>query len=129
MNKLGSIVLTAFAATVLASCTWKAPMSEVTGVLYSRVNMYLYPTGILAIDGESTYTNPMTIAPGRHVLRVQGLGPNWSDAAKEFVLDAEPCKRYYIAAYRPAPNRPEWEPKVDVILPISGCPKAVVATN
>jgi hypothetical protein len=41
---------------------------------------------------------------------------------KEYVLVAEPCKRYYIAAYRPAPNLPEWEVKVDMVMPISGCP-------
>jgi hypothetical protein len=53
---------------------------------------------------------------------VQGLGPSWSDAVKEFTLDAEACKRYYIAAYRPAPPSTDWEPRIDVVMPISGCP-------
>jgi hypothetical protein len=124
MSKLGSIVLMAGAAAMLAACTWKAPMSEVTGELYSRVNKDLHPTGILSVDGESTFTRPTTITPGQHVLRVQGLGPSWAEAVKEFTLDAEPCKRYYIAAYRPALASTDWEPKIDVVLPISGCPKS-----
>lgn len=122
MKPLRSIVLIAGLTAALGGCAWHAPMSEVTGNLYSRVNMDLYPTSILAIDGEYTYYNPMTITPGKHVLRVQGLGPNWSDAAKEFVLVAEPCKRYYIAGYRANPITRDWEPKVDVVMPISGCP-------
>lgn len=124
MKTLGSIVLAASAAAVTVACTWKAPMSEVTGELYSRVNKDLFATGILTVDGESTYTRPTTITPGRHVLRVQGLGPSWSDAVKEFTLDAEACKRYYIAAYRPAPASTDWEPKIDVVMPISGCPSS-----
>jgi hypothetical protein len=128
MTKLGSIVLTAGAAAVLTACaTWKEPMSEVTGVLYSRVNKDMYATGILAIDGVSTYTNPMTVTPGRHVLQVQGLGPNWAVAVKEMTVDFEPCKRYYIAAYRPAQASVDWEPRVDVVYPISGCPTNVAA--
>ncbi|MBS1135863.1 MAG: hypothetical protein H6R02_3004 [Burkholderiaceae bacterium] len=124
MKTLGSIVLAASAAAVMVACTWKAPMSEVTGDLYSRVNKDLFATGILTVDGESTYTKPTVVTPGRHVLRVQGLGPNWADAVKEMTVDFEPCKRYYIAAYRPAAASVDWEPRVDVILPISGCPKA-----
>jgi hypothetical protein len=127
MNKLGSSLLTAAAVALLAGCAWKAPMSEVTGVLYSPVNKDLYPTGILAIDGVAPYTNPMPITPGKHVLRVQGLGPNWANAAKELSVDFEACKRYYIAGYRAAPNTTDWEPRVDVILPISGCPTNVAA--
>ena len=129
MKKLGSVVLLGGVAALLSACAWKAPMAEVTGVLYSPVNMYLYPTGILTIDGESTYVNPSTLTPGKHVLRVQGLGPTWSNAVKEFELVAEACNRYYIAAYRPAPNLPDWEPKIDAVLPISGCPKTQVAKN
>lgn len=123
MKTPGSIVLAAIAAIVLAACAWQAPMSEVTGNLYSRVNKDLHPTGILAIDGVSTYTNPSTVTPGKHVLRVQGLGANWAEAAKEMTVDFEPCKRYYIAAYR-TPASVDWDPKIDVILPISGCPKS-----
>jgi hypothetical protein len=122
MKPLRSIVLMAGLATVIGGCAWQAPMSEVTGDLYSRVNMDLYPTGILAIDGVAPYYNPQVITPGKHVLRVQGLGPNWADAAKEFTLDVEPCKRYYIAAYRVNPVTRDWEPKVDYAMPISGCP-------
>ena len=127
MKTLGSIVLAVSTAALLAACTWKAPMSEVTGDLYSRVNMDMHPTGILTIDGASTYTNPSTVTPGKHVLRVQGLSANWAGAVKEMTLDFEPCKRYYIAAYR-TPASVDWEPRVDVTLPISGCPKAATAT-
>jgi len=129
MKRLGSVVLLAGVAALLSACAWKAPMSEVTGNLYSRVNMYLYPTAILTVDGEETYYNPMAITPGKHVLRVQGLGPSWSNAVKEFEFVAEPCNRYYIAAYRVAPNLPDWQPRVDVVQPISGCPNAQVARN
>ncbi|HTN50115.1 MAG TPA: hypothetical protein VMK32_11845 [Burkholderiaceae bacterium] len=122
MKPLRSMVLIAGLTAILGGCAWNAPMSEVTGNLYSHVNKDMYATGILAIDGEYTYYNPTTITPGRHVLRVQGLAPNWADAAKELTLDAEPCKRYYIAGYRVNPVTRDWEPKVDVVMPISGCP-------
>jgi hypothetical protein len=124
MKTLRSIVLVTAAVAALGGCAWQQPMAEVTGVLYSKVNMDAYPTGILAVDGEYTYYTPTAITPGRHVLRVQGLAPNWSDAVKEFTLDAEPCKRYYIAGFRANPVTRDWEPKVDVVMPISGCPPA-----
>jgi len=124
MKPLRSMVLIAGLSAVLSGCAWQSPQSEVTGNLYSKVNIDAYPTSILAIDGEYTYYNPMTVSPGRHVLRVQGLAPNWADAAKELTLNVEPCKRYYIAGYRANPVTRDWEPKVDVVMPISGCPPA-----
>jgi hypothetical protein len=120
MNARSAMLITV--AAMVAGCAWQTPQSEVTGRLYSKVDMNTYPTGILAIDGVSTYYDPMTISPGRHVLTVQGASPSWSTAVKEYVLDAKPCVRYYIAAYRPSPNVPDFEVRIDEILPISGCP-------
>ena len=122
MKPLRSMVLLAGLAATLGGCAWTAPQSEVTGNLYSRVNMVLYPTLILAIDGSAPYYNPQTVSPGPHVLRVQGLAPNWEMAAKEFKVDFEPCKRYYIAADRFNPITRDWEPVIDYAMPISGCP-------
>ena len=126
MSTRSAILITVTA--MVAGCAWQAPMSEVTGNLYSRVDMNTYPTGILSIDGEATYYDPTTITPGRHVLRVQGASPSWSTAVKEYVLEVQPCVRYYIAAYRAAPNIPDWEVRIDEILPISGCPATASAS-
>jgi len=122
MKPLRSIVLIAALTGALGGCAWQQPQSEVTGNLYSRVNMELYPSLILAIDGSAPYYNPQTVSPGPHLLRVQGLAPNWEMAAKEFKVDFEPCKRYYIAASRVNPVTRDWEPVIDYAMPISGCP-------
>jgi hypothetical protein len=37
-------------------------------------------------------------------------------------LDLEPCKRYYVNAQFDAPGQPRWEPVVDYVEPIAGCP-------
>jgi hypothetical protein len=114
------------APAVLAGCqTWGPTWSEVTGTRYHRTELNRMPTVIESIDGRSAYpTRPIKIEPGRRVLELQGVppSPGWRGTLQEFVLNAEPCKRYYVnAQFASNLSVSQWKPVIDEVETISGC--------
>jgi len=114
----------------LAGCqTWGPTWSEVTGSrYYNRTALNRAPTIIEQVDGRSEtprgYPRSVWMEPGRHVLTLQGvpLRPGWQGYLQEFVLEAQPCRRYYINAQYDGPLSPsDWKPVVDYVEPIAGC--------
>jgi hypothetical protein len=111
---------------LFAGCqTWGPTWSEVTGTRYHLTELNRMPAIIEKVDGESAFpTRPIRIEPGRRVLVLQGVPPTpgWSGYLQEFVLDAEPCRRYYVNAQfdnRLMPSK--WTPVIDEVETIAGC--------
>ena len=123
-----------FVALAMAGCqTWGPTWSEVTGKRFHVTQMNRAPTIIEQIDGSSAFPNrpgqPIWTEPGTRNLTLQGvpLRPGWQGTLQEFVLDAEPCKRYYVNAQFAGPLSPSsWKPVIDHVESISGCQVAAM---
>jgi hypothetical protein len=113
------------APLVLAGCqTWGPTWSEVTGQRWNYAIENRSYAGISRIDNVSTSPPmPYKMAPGPRTIGVEGLpwGGFRNGDIKEFPLNAEPCKRYYINAQHRNPIQPEWWPVVDYVEEIAGC--------
>jgi hypothetical protein len=114
----------------LAGCqTWGPTWSEVTGNRFFRVEMNRMAATIERIDGRSSFpagpNEPIKIEPGRRVLTLGAVPPSFVTAGgwqlQEFVLDAEPCKRYFINAQWDARIGSQWTPVIDQVEAIAGC--------
>ena len=130
MAKRTAVLLAA--PLLLAGCqTWEPAWSEITGLRYFHTDMNRSITVVTLVDGKSAIPNrPMRstmVDPGRRVLTLQGvpLTSGWQETSQDFVLDVEPCKRYYVNAQfanRLSPS--DWKPVVDYVEPIGGCSPA-----
>ncbi|HEX4882760.1 MAG TPA: hypothetical protein VFX05_01400 [Casimicrobiaceae bacterium] len=114
------------APALLAGCqTWGPTWSEVTGERYHVTVLNRMPTVIEKIDGRSSYpARPIKVDPGRRVVELQGVPPTpgWRGTLQEFVLDAEPCKRYYLnAQFDSRLGVSRWTPVIDEVETIAGC--------
>ena len=121
------------APIALAGCqTYGPTWSEVSGArYYNLATLNRSPVIIENIDGRSEtprgHQRTIWIEPGRHDMRLQGvpLRPGWQGHIKDFTLDAEPCKRYFINAQFEGPLQPsDWKPVIDYVEPIAGCPSS-----
>ena len=112
-------------ASTLAGCATYGPTwSEVSGNQYNRAIMNRQPAVIEKIDGWSSYAQyPIKVEPGPHDIVLQGVS-RWPGGAplRTLSLKLEPCKRYYLNAQFDAPGQPRWEPVVDYVEDIPGCP-------
>jgi hypothetical protein len=120
-------------ATALAGCqTWGPTWSEATGVRYFRTELNRMPTVIERVDGRSSSPAgigaPSRIEPGRRVLTLSTTPPTLASAGgwrnREYVLDAEPCMRYFVNAQFDARLSSDWEPVIDFSERIAGCDPA-----
>lgn len=109
-----------------ASGVWDAPYSRfVMGT--ASADVLEKPGAIEKIDGQSTDNtrNPFPVAPGKHTLLVAFTTPravtSIEDQLKNLVVDAQPCKRYYIVARYANMTTPEWTPKVAYVENIGEC--------
>ncbi len=120
------------AATLLAGCqTWWPTWSEITGNRYTVTELNRRPAIIEQVDNQGSFaSNPIKIEPGQHRLVLQGPAPGWQGGAplKVYMLDAQPCKRYYINAQFRDTITQEWTPVIDYVETISGC-RIVTAQN
>ena len=123
----------ALAAALLAACqTWGPAWSEISGSRYNVTDLNRTPTIIRLVDGS----NPgprigyggysfYKIEPGKHTLTLGAFNrtPNWVSGInrQEWVLDVEPCKRYYINAQFDNVLLADWKPIIDYTEPIAGC--------
>jgi len=114
----------------LAGCeTWGPTWSEVTGARWFHTEMNRRPAIIERVDNVSPLSGaPIKMEPGRRVLEVRGPDPQrpGGGTRQSFVIDAEPCKRYYVNAQFTSPITPEWTPVIDYVEVIAGC--KIVAT-
>ena len=110
---------------MLAGCATYGPTwSEVSGNRYQRAIINRAPAVIEKIDGRSSYAQyPIKIDPGPHEIELQGVS-SWPGGVplRTMQLTLEPCKRYYLNAQFEAPGQPRWEPVVDYVEDIGGCP-------
>ena len=131
MRKVALVLL----PLVLAGCqTWGPTWSEVAGARYHRTELNRSPTIIENVDGktplESGRYRVARIEPGKRLITLQGvpLRPGWQGVLKEYTLDAQPCRRYYINAQFDGPLSPsDWKPVIDYVEPIAGCVTTVAA--
>ena len=118
---------------VLSGCqTWGPTWSEVSGARYATGEIYQYrrPAIIEHVDDQGAFAQyPVKIDPGTHRIVLGGPAPGWPGGAelKVFMLDAAPCKRYYLNAQFLNNIQPEWSPVIDYVENIAGC--TVVAKN
>src|SRR5512141_74256 len=109
----------------LAGCqSWGPTWSEVTGARYTRIELHRRPAIIERVDDRGAFAeSPIRMDPGPHRLVLQGRDPTRLGAGtvKVFMLDAKPCKRYYLNAQFKNDIGPEWEPVIDYVDDIAGC--------
>ena len=82
------------------------------------------PAIIERVDGESPLrTAIVKVEPGRRELTLRGTDPGWVDGGgrNNFVIDIQPCKRYYVNAQYTSKASPDWKPVVDYVWDIAGC--------
>ena len=129
------LLLLALPAVLTGCQTWGPTWSEVTGVRFTFTQLNRTPVVIEKIDGSSAFPNapgdPIKIEPGKRVIVLRAIPPALTSAAgwrmPEYVLDAQPCQRYYINAQFDSRFGPDWEPVIDGVERIAGCdpsPKA-----
>ena len=98
--------------------------SYLYGERYHVAKINTYPTRITQIDGRSTLNrqNPIPVEPGRHLLTLvtapaAGFGvPEYRD----FELEIEACRRYYIVAERDNRLLQNWRPVIDYVTRLGG---------
>ena len=127
-NAINQAVCYALAMLLLAGCqTWGPTWSEVTGARYTMPALGVGPVTINLVDGSSPGNSPgqpIKITPGRHTLQLQVIPPPSVQglvALEQIVLDAAPCKRYYINGRFAEPTSTDWKPFVDHEEAISDC--------
>ena len=122
MNRLNLVLC---AALALSGCATYGPTwSELSGDRYTRTTINRAPALIEKVDGYSAYASyPIKLDPGPHEIVLQGA-TRWPGGAplRTMKLTLEPCKRYYVNAQFEAPGQPRWEPVVDYVENIAGCP-------
>ncbi|MEP7183509.1 MAG: hypothetical protein ABI886_15120 [Betaproteobacteria bacterium] len=112
-------------ALALSGCqTWGPTWSELSGARWNRAVMDRRPAIIERVDDQGAFAQyPIKIEPGQHRLVLQGPDPRrpGGGTLQVFMLDAEPCQRYYINAQYKNNIEPEWTPVIDYVEAISGC--------
>jgi len=118
--------LAIFLALLATGCATYGPTwSEISGNRFTRTTINRQPALIEKVDGYSAYASyPIKIEPGQHEIVMQGVTTGWPGGAylHTMTMMLEPCKRYYLNAQFDAPRQPRWEPVVDYVEDIAGCP-------
>ena len=112
---------------LLPGCqTWGPTWSELSGQPYpsGEINQYRRPAIIEHVDDQGAFASyPVKMDPGTHRLVLGAPAPGWPGGAelKVFMLDAAPCKRYYVNAQFANPLDRDWKPVIDYVEDIAGC--------
>jgi len=128
-SKRPAVILQSLAAlclAVLAGCG-SAPLSFVDGSLYHhQTTRNRYPVRIISIDRDFSLQNPRQLSPGPHrlVIEARPVAGFRVPMQKSYVLNIEPCTRYYLAADRDTPLTQDWNLAIDYEEPVSGCDPA-----
>ncbi len=121
------VLLAVSLPVVLSGCqTWGPTWSEVSGATYAtgEIHQYRRPAFIERVDDQGSFAQyPVKIEPGAHRVVLGGPAPGWPGGAelKVFMLDAAPCKRYYLNAQFLNNLQPVWSPTIDYVEDIAGC--------
>jgi len=127
MRKSYWMLIPAIAAPLLLDgCqTWGPTWSAVTGQRYNMTITNRRPAIIDMVDNQGSFPDPrmIRITPGEHRLVVQGPAPGWPGGPPLHVmmLNAEPCKLYYINAQFDTTITQQWTPVIDYVEQIAGC--------
>jgi hypothetical protein len=110
----------------LAGCASTAPpWSEVTGQRYNMAIEHRYPAILVSVGKENGWAagTDMQVAPGLHTVVIQARSSRWFRRMdnRQFELNIEPCKRYYVNAQFPDNLSSDFAPVVDRVEPIAGC--------
>jgi hypothetical protein len=122
-----TILLASVVLPLVAGCqTWGPTWSELTGARYptGQVNEFRRPAIIEHIDNQGSFvSNPIKMDPGQRRLVLAAPVPGWTGGSdlKVFMLDAAPCKRYYVNAQFKNNVEREWWPVIDYVEDIAGC--------
>jgi len=122
-----ALMLALSSALLLPGCqTWGPTWSELSGERYPTGEIHLHrrPAIIERVDDRGAFVSyPVMMEPGTHRLVLGAPAPNWPGGAelKVFMLDAEPCKRYYVNAQFLNDIQPDWSPVINYVENISGC--------
>jgi hypothetical protein len=127
-NTLKHITACSLGTLLLGACqTWGPTWSEATGRRYSAPELTTGPVTINLVDGSNPGNSPgqpIKMTPGKHTLTLQVTPPpsvvGLVDLEK-ILLDAAPCKRYYINGRFATSTGTQWKPFIDHEEPISGC--------
>jgi len=121
-------MLFAVASTLLLSgCqTWGPTWSEVTGQQFptGTITLNRRPAVIERIDDRGSFaTDPIRMEPGSRRLVLSAPVRGWAGGSglEVFMLDAAPCKRYYVNAQFADPLGRNWTPVNDFVEDIAGC--------
>ena len=109
----------------LTGCqTWGPTWSEVTGARWNTTIVNRRPAIIERVDDQGAFaTYPVKIEPGNRRLVLSAPAPGWTGGSqlRVMMLDAEPCKRYYVNAQFENPLEPSFMPIIDYVEGIAGC--------
>lgn len=118
-------ILAALVTVLAAGCqTWGPGWSELSGArYYNLTTLHRRQAIIERVDDQAAFaSNPIKLAPGRHVILVQGpVTRPGGGYLKSLTVDMAPCKRYYVNAQFKNNVEPNFEPVVDYVESIAGC--------
>jgi hypothetical protein len=126
-NKLFRLFCFGFVTMTLAGCqTWGPTWSEISGARYptGEVHQFRRPAIIERVDNQGAFANyPIKVEPGMHRIEIGAPVPGWRGGSeiKVIMLDADPCKRYYINAQFENNVTQNWVPVLDYVEDIAGC--------
>lgn len=91
----------------------------------------LWPVRIEFIEGRSTLSNRVQVAPGLRSFRAVSLQQDgFTDPRrKDLTLDVEPCKTYELAAQHSSRYNPDWELKIFKIRDEVSCQKKFLSDD
>ncbi len=111
---------------LLAGCaTWGPTWSEVTGRRFNLAVADRRAVEIVSVGGRTGWASNdmLKVEPGRQRVVVASLPHAGFPGGRQqdFVLDIEPCKRYYVNAQFENALAARFEPVVDEVQSIAGC--------
>lgn len=109
----------------VAGCA-SAPLSFVVGEPQTRTDPHLFPLRVVSVDRKIHFNAPdqaVQIAPGPRSLVLEAVGGSSArgSAQRTYVLNIEPCTRYYLVAQRAGRMQFDWDLLVERKEPVAGC--------
>jgi len=110
----------------LAGCASSAPpWSVVTGQKYNAATEHRFPAIIVSVGATNGWPDgaDLQVSPGLQTVTIQARSSRWFRRIdnRQFELNIEPCKRYYVNAQFPDNLSSDFAPVVDRVEPIVGC--------
>ncbi len=114
-------------AAALAGCTiTPAPKSWFVGEPEGVLRFHEFPVRVMSVDGSINFGNKAQLEPGRHVVVLQAATANhiYRGLQKNYVMNVEPCTRYYYLAERVSDLARDWNLKLKTSETVAGCDPA-----